>query len=252
MKLAAKTEPNKEKMQTIWDAGFRYLEIYTTVQNINKDSEDLLNSFEFEYAIHAPIYSFDESVIDFAHHVGARIINTHKILNPDRFRELVQYARGKNITITIENDSLPSAHQIKDGQLIVMPPEPFHAASDGERIVRDILGVKLCLDIEHAWLRGEYSQILTAHASHHIRHVHLTGYISSNSKGFHRPVYESDFLVENTIHYLARESYEGFVVCEHNVQYHTFEIWKRSFDFCNDIIVEKEMLNRTKLARRTK
>lgn len=243
MKIATKTEPNREKLAQLWDIGFRHIEVYTD-QEIIEDPEStrILKEFNFEYVVHAPTDHFDMDVLDFANEIGSSTINTHKILTHRRLQELVDAAARVHIMVTVENDSHPATHQIVNREYIVWPADPLCSVADANRLLETVPGVMLCFDIEHAYLRGEYydwvESLINTQSGRlvGIGHVHLTGYDHTSPKGYHRPVQESPHLVEDTIYYLARAGYKGFLMCEHDMQFHTPEIWKAAFDFCTEQI----------------
>lgn len=239
MKIATKTEPNRQKLQVLTEVGFNNVEVFTNEKIINDpDSISILNDFNFNYAVHSPTAYFDESIIEFASEIGANTINTHKIVTHDRLRELVKYASDRDIQITVENDSLPAGHQIVNGEYIVWPADGLHSAADARRLAADVPGVLMCLDIEHAHHRGEFSSWLanTVDSNLLIGHVHLTGYNEINPKGDHRPVHESATLVRRAIKSLARAGYTGFLVCEHNTEFQTREIWEQTLRYCQQLV----------------
>lgn len=238
MKIATKTEPNREKLQTLTEVGFNNVEVFTNEKIINNpNSISMLNDFDFNYAVHSPTAYFNESVIEFASKIGANTINTHKIVTHDRLRQLVKHASDRGIQITVENDSLPAGHQIVDGEYVVWPADGLHSAADARRLAADVPGVLMCLDIEHAHHRGELdSWLADIVSSDLVGHIHLTGYNEIKPKGDHRPVHESATLVDKTIKSLIAINYTGFLVCEHNTEFQTREIWEQTLRYCQQLV----------------
>jgi sugar phosphate isomerase/epimerase len=239
MKLAAKTEPNEKKLVDIQEAGFWNVEIYTD-KNIIEDpaSIDLLNSFTFNYVVHAPWNYIDNGVVDFALGIGVETINTHKIVDNDVLAKVVEYARERNITITIENEAYPESHHLDDdGNPLrtLKSLDPIRSGGDFIRLQELIPNIRLCIDIEHALIRREYPTIIRACAQH-LKHVHLCGYTGGKH---HQPVYENVNLVKEVAAILKDCNYSGFVVCEHDVDYHTPEVWKRTLEECAPLFGEQ-------------
>jgi sugar phosphate isomerase/epimerase len=238
MKLAAKTEPNEKKLIDIQEAGFRNVEIYTD-KNIIEDpaSASLLNLFMLNYVVHAPWDYIDSRVIDFALSVGAKTINTHKIVDNDVLADVVKYAWERNIAITVENEAWPESHHLDDdGKPLrtLKSLDPIRSGGDFIRLQELIPDVKLCVDVEHAVIRREYPTMIKACAQY-LKHVHLCGYTGGKH---HQPVYENMNLVREVAAILKDCGYQGFVVCEHDVGYHTFEVWKRTLEECASLFGE--------------
>jgi len=236
MKLATKIEPSVEKLDSLFEVGFQYLEIYTNRKTIDSQiAVDLLTSYPFQYAVHSPVDYFDETVVDFAYRVGATTINTHKIITNERLSELVQYAAQRKIAVTVENEAFPESHHLDDdgNQLPgIKTYDPVRSGGDFWRLERAVPGVKLCIDIEHAMIRDEFPSMLDS-CSRFLGHIHLCGYIAGGKH--HQPVYNNMTLVEIVVKMLRGYHYTGFVVCEHDLDFHTKEIWAKTLEKCNPL-----------------
>lgn len=236
MKLATKVEPNIEKLDSLFEVGFQYLEIYTNRKVVDSQTAvDLLISYPFHYAVHSPVDYFDETVINFAHRVGAKTINTHKIVTNERLFELVQYATQRGITITVENEAFPESHHLdKNGNQLptIKTYDPIRSGGDFWRLQRKVPSVKLCIDVEHAMIRDEFPSILES-CSRFLGHVHLCGYVAGGKH--HQPVYNNMTLVEIVVKMLRGCIYTGFVVCEHDTIFHTKEVWAKTLKECNPL-----------------
>jgi len=239
MKLATKIEPNLNKLDILTSIGWRYLEIYTNRSVIESPLMiGLLLSYpEIEYVVHAPTDYFDKSVIDFAHQINAKLINTHKILSNDDLKKLTSYAKKKGITITVENESFPESHHLdKHGNLLptVKTYDPIRSAGDFHRLVEEIPDIRLCIDVEHALIRKEYPSILDS-CYELLGHIHLCGF---NGGEHHRPVYENMQLVQHLATTLRKYKYHGFIVCEHSLKQQTLEVWKKTLEECASLFGE--------------
>jgi sugar phosphate isomerase/epimerase len=238
MRLAAKTEPSEKKLVDIQEAGFQCVEVYTDRKIIEQPANvGLLNSFAFDYVVHAPWDYIDRKVIDFAIQIGAEIVNTHKVIDNNVLIELVQYADEHGLTITVENEAWPESHHLDDdGKPLrtLKSIDPIRSGGDFIRLQELIPNIGLCVDVEHAIIRREYPTIMTTCASC-LKHVHLCGY---NGGKHHRPVYENINLITEVAQVLKQCKYEGFIVCEHETEFHTLEIWKRTLKECAHLFGE--------------
>jgi sugar phosphate isomerase/epimerase len=238
MKLATKVEPNKTKLDTLARIGWKNLEIWTDegiIENIGATS--LLNEYDFEYAVHSPTDYFDMTVVDFASYIGARVINTHKIVPNEDLARYVAYAKSKDITVTVENEAFPESHHLKDGTVLqtIVPDryDPIRSAGDFKRLQEEVPHVKLCIDVEHALIRKEWPAILHGVVvNQDVGHIHLCGFAGG---AHHQPVYENMGLVDQVSGLLRASGYQGFVICEHDIEFHTEEIWTETLERCGPL-----------------
>ncbi len=235
MKLATKTEPNKWKLDTLESIGWKNLEIYTNYDIIeNPGTLSLLHDYDFSYAVHAPTDYFDMTVVDFARNIGAEIINTHKIIENDVLASLVAYAKKFDIRVTVENEAFPTSHHLdKEGNQFapVERYDPICSNGDWRRLQEEIPDVRLCIDVEHAIIRREWPDFIDC--ADDLGHLHICGYTGG---AHHRPVYENIELAQQTAMYLNYCSpYQGFVVCEHDIEFHTEEVWTKTLEMCTPI-----------------
>ena len=234
MKLAAKIEPNCKKLRSLVLQGWKCIEVYTNQSLLcSPGAAGLLKSYsgQVEYVVHAPTDFFDYAVINFADYIGAKTINTHKIISNTHLANLVNYAGDYGITVTIENEAFPESHHLdKHGNPLptVKTYDPIRSGGDFLRLVELIPNVRLCVDVEHALIRKEYPCIISSCAQY-LAHIHLCGY---NGGAHHRPVYENMDLVKEVVKRLRECGYKGFVVCEHDTVFHEAEIWKKTLQEC--------------------
>jgi len=218
MFLATKCEPRLAKLKLLRDIGFKHLELYTSREWITPEVIDRALSFPFEYVVHAPIDYFDESVVKFAREIGAKGINTHKTITDEQLYKMIVLAHKHDLFVTLENEGtaqkVPTFGSIINLQDWIKAKERFP-------------GLKLCIDVEHAKIKEVYPEIFTFASD--IKHIHLSGYINDEI-GHERPVYENHEQTLEVIKLLKLIGYEGFVVCEHDVEFHTRAIWERTFN----------------------
>ena len=232
MKFATKVEPNSKKLDTLDKIGWKYLEIYTSRSFIESwGAMVLLKSYGFEYVVHSPTDYFDKSVIDFASRIGARLINTHKIIEDNALADLVALAKVRGITVTVETEAFPESHHLDDdGKQLptIQTYDPIRSGGDFLRLQEKIPDLRLCVDIEHAMIRKEYPSIIDS-CYESLGHIHLCGF-----KGgpHHRPIYENMELVQHLATLLRKYKYQGFIVCEHDVEFHTIEVWEKTLKEC--------------------
>lgn len=233
MKLATKVEPNKTKLDALAQIGWKSLEIWTNESIIESvGALSLLGQYDFNYAVHSPTDYFDNTVVDFASHIGAKVINTHKILPNEDLARCVAYAKSKGITVTVENEAFPESHHLKNGEVLktVAPNryDPVRSAGDFQRLKEAIPDVKLCIDVEHALIRKEWPAMLYGvEVDKDIGHIHLCGFTGG---AHHQPVYENVELVEEVHRILHIGEYEGFVICEHDTEFHNEEVWGKTLE----------------------
>lgn len=236
MKLATKIEPNKVKLDTLARVGWKNLEIWTDERIIESvGAISLLGQYNFNYAVHSPTDYFDNTIVDFASHIGAQVINTHKILPNEDLARCVAYAKSKGITVTVENEAFPESHHLKNGKVLqtVAPDryDPVRSAGDFHRLKEVIPDVRLCIDVEHALIRKEWPAILYG-TNEDIGHIHLCGFTGG---AHHQPVYENMELVEEVHRMLHRYGYDGFVVCEHGTEFHNEQVWAETLERCGPL-----------------
>jgi len=232
MKFATKIEPNFEKLDILARMGWKHLEIYTNRFFIEKVGIlSLLKSYKFEYVVHSPTDYFDESVIDFASRIGAKLINTHKIIEDNLLDKLVTKAKAKGIVVSIENEAFPESHHLDDdGKQLptIQTYSPIRSGGDFLRLQEKIPDVRLCVDIEHAMIRKEYPSIIDSCYAL-LGHIHLCGFTGGPH---HRPIYENMELVQHLATLLKKYEYKGFIVAEHNLEFHTPEVWGKTLKEC--------------------
>lgn len=232
MKLATKVEPNKTKLDALARIGWKNLEIWTNYDVIESvGAISLLNQYDFNYAVHSPTDYFDNTVVDFASHIGAVTINTHKILPNESLAKCVAYAKSKGIAVTVENEAFPESHHLKNGEVLqtVAPDryDPVRSAGDFLRLREAVPGVKICIDVEHAMIRKEWPAILRDTLPGDVGHIHLCGY---QGGAHHQPVFENMILARQVQAALKQKEYQGFVICEHDTEFHTEEIWTETLE----------------------
>lgn len=237
MKFATKIEPDQKKLDILSQIGWKYLEIYTNRFYIDStEVVSLLKKYSFEYVVHSPTDYFDKSVIEFASKIKAKVVNTHKIVDDKELARLVALAKTKHISITVENEAFPESHHLDDeGKMLptIKTYDPIRSGGDFLRLRERVPRVKLCVDVEHAMIRKEYPGIIDS-CYEFLGHIHLCGF-----KGgpHHRPIYENMELVQHIATLLRKYEYKGFVVCEHDVEFHTPKIWEKTLKECKDLFV---------------
>jgi len=240
MKLAAKAEPNPGKFKVLAELGWRHVEIYTSRALLTTSSSvGLLQQYadKMDYVVHAPTDYFDKSVIEFAQHIGARLINTHKIVPNEQLRELVDYASSFGITITVENEAFPESHHLdRHGNPLFVSHsyDPIRSAGDFRRLVEQVPQIGLCVDVEHAIIRREYPDIISG-CCEYLGHIHMCGFTGGKH---HAPVYQNMKLMKEVVSMLRECEYKGFVVCEHNTEFHTYDVWKETLEKCAPLFGE--------------
>lgn len=240
MKLAAKVEPSPAKIEILAELGWQHVEIYTSQAFLAASgSAGLLRAYigQMDYVVHAPTDYFDESVIGFAKEIQASLINTHKIVTNSRLQELVDLASSSGITVTVENEAFPESHHLdKHGNplFVSCSYDPIRSCGDFRRLVEEIPQVRLCVDVEHAMIRKEYPDIISG-CCEYLGHIHMCGFTGGRH---HMPVYNNMALMKEVAAMLRDCDYEGFVVCEHDVEFHTREVWKRTLEECAPLFEE--------------
>jgi len=237
MKFAAKVEPNFKKLNVLSEIGWKYLEIFTSHKFINDDVVQLLKNYKFEYVVHAPTDYFDKSIVDFADNIGAKLINTHKIIEDDVLVGLVAKAKAKGIVVSIENEAFPESHHLDDnGKTLptILTYSPIRSGGDFLRLQEKVPDIKLCVDVEHAIIRKEYPSVIDS-CYESLGHIHLCGF---NGGPHHRPIYENMELMQHTARLLRKCKYKGFVVAEHDIEFHTLEVWEKTLKECASLFGE--------------
>jgi sugar phosphate isomerase/epimerase len=112
--------------------------------------------------------------------------------------------------------------------------DPIRSAGDFRRLKEKIPNVRLCIDVEHAIIRKEYPEFIHGCCSD-IGHIHMCGFTGGPH---HRPVYENMPLMVEIVTMLKECDYQGFIVCEHDVEFHTIEIWKKTLEECSPLFGE--------------
>ena len=237
LKIAAKTEPNFENLQILYKLGYENVEIFTDNNIItDKYSISLLKNFPFEYVVHAPCDTFDQYTLDFATEIGAKLINTHKVVTNDWLNVLTKKAKENDIIVTVENEGFPSTKENTEEEIKTYGA--IRSAGNFKQLKERVPDIYLCCDIEHACIKKEYPWMLYA-CKDNLKHIHLSGW-SDKKRRYHQPVYRNEKLLTEVLTMLSIIDYDGFVVCEHATRYNIPYIWREELETINDILKKKQ------------
>jgi sugar phosphate isomerase/epimerase len=217
MKIAAKVAPKKDELALLKEIGYENVEVYTNDEYIkNKiDCAKILNSFDFDYAVHAPKKFYDESVINFADSIGAKIVVVHHVLAADKLAEIVNKAKNYGIVVCIEFGGSEHLHDSKE-------------FFDLKKKIKDL---KMCMDMEHTVNYNVFPEIIRK-VGRSISHVHISG----SPPGLHHPPQDNLEFVRAAIRELKKINYEGFVVAEMDLEYQTKKIFIETKKFLEQVI----------------
>lgn len=216
-----------ELLSIVKEVGFKQVELFTNKKLLDDKTADIARQFDFEYIVHSPVDFFDNSVIDFAIKIGAKMIVFHygPDMKIDELKKLVKRARNYDIQLCVENT--PGQRAPTALYKTPITPEDFY------KIKEQVPEVKLCLDIEHAMVAQVFPRIVKV-VGKDICYVHVTGY-----PRYHSPPFLNRSMFEIWIRELKSVGYDGIVTAEMDKEYQVEEIFRKLKDFFNEFADKK-------------
>lgn len=232
MKLAIKTEPNKEKLEFAANVGYKAVEVYTARHFIEDSYSKLLRSFPFEYSVHAPVRYCDKSVFDFAESVSAKTVTVHCTYSVKDLSLLAEEAKERGLFLCIENEGVWGEDNYEHD---LKKPEHLYTVRNGSDFVRLkelVPSISLTFDTEHSGMRDSTEDFWSLVRSGDVKHMHTSGYSGERGSWHSPPSCNPDrfFYIVNS---LIAAKYEGFLTVEMHTKFHSknqFETEKRLFD----------------------
>jgi len=218
IRIAAKCAPNIRELELVRKAGWKYLEVYTNREYLGQDYLENLLRFknDLKFVVHAPEDYCDESVIEFAHRLGAKVVVVHYFPDFEKnIQGLLDFAESKGIFICLENGVA--------GVRLPITPRDFDV------LKKRFPKIRFTIDIEHSIMAGIFPGILEK-LNNDIKHIHLTGY----PPNFHSPPLENSDVARETFRVLKKINYDGFVVAEMDQKYQTEEIFRKTREFLEE------------------
>jgi sugar phosphate isomerase/epimerase len=215
MKIAAKVAPNVNELEVVKDVGFENIEVFTNKNYLKNNFADNLNSFDFDYAVHAPTDNYDENVVDFAASINAKIVVVHDVVETEKLARIVELADSLGINICVEFPSVAK----KSG------------SSRFLELKRQIEKCRMCLDVEHAIVRNEFPLFLNIVAKD-IYNVHISG----SPPKIETPPQDNPEQVKMAVAELRKIDYSGFLVAEMGLEYQKREIFIKTKEFLEGLL----------------
>lgn len=228
MKLAVKIEPNLEKLNAIKKCEYACVEIYTSEKFIKPEFVQLLNQFDFEYAVHSPIEYCDESVFDFAKNIDAKIVTIHCSYPLDQLYILCNIASSMSIQLCLENEGVCGDGNFEDEVKKPGELETIRSGSDFIELVKKIPNLGLTYDTEHAMICKTTDTFWNLFEKNMVRHIHTSGY-DYRKGSWHTPPLNFENNFKNLIEKLV--GYTEMLTIEMDTNYHTEDIFKQHMEF---------------------
>ncbi len=233
MKIAIKTAPEKRHLEDARNAGFRFVELYTSREFLSGQCIELAKKFPFEYSVHAPVDCADESAIDFAHAVGSSTLIVHFSMGLERLKELCEYAKKLGIVVCVENSVGNEQAKILESNGLVVRYRKPNTAREFLEIEKQVPGIRMNLDMEHAMLAGVFPDIIRE-LGKRIGYVHITGY----PPNYHSPPFENPAAVRKALEELKRVGYSGFITAETDLKYQNLDTFRKIREFMKKVLKE--------------
>lgn len=239
MKIAIKTEPNKEKLILIQSLGYKFIEIYTSRSFLQPEYLKLLKEFSFEYSVHAPVQYCDETVFNYANKLNAKTVTIHCVYTKKELENLSNQAASLGISLCIENEGVFGEnnyeHDLKKSPELVT----IHCADDFDRV--GLPKLSMTLDVEHSGMRKSTNSFWRLVKNGIVKHMHISGY-DGTKNSWHSSLLNNPERVSEIVGNLLFLDYQNMLTIEFHQKYHTEEVMRANLQLVSQCLPSKDLI----------